>query len=87
MFGGLRCALFGVISLAIAKDVGASWQVDHAFGDNAFTSAGTLIESVKASRRQASSTPFACAAEHACSSASTPYLPVCSCMLDLLSMF
>lgn len=83
MFWCVRCTLIGVISLAIAKDVGASWQVDHAFGDNAFTSAGTLIESVKASRRQASSTLFAYAAEHACSSASTPYLSVCS-LLDLL---
>ena len=47
---GLRCALLWVGILAVVRNAGASWQVDHAFGDDAFTPAGTLSESVQASK-------------------------------------
>ncbi|CAL5221747.1 g3997 [Coccomyxa viridis] len=44
---GLRCALLWVSILAVVTNAEGSWQVEHAFGDDAFSPAGTLSESVQ----------------------------------------
>ena len=50
MIWGLLCALLGVFIAASAGKAEASWQVEHAFGDSAFSTAGILNEGVQASR-------------------------------------
>ena len=47
---GLRCALLWVSILAVVTNAEGSWQVEHAFGDDAFSPAGTLSESFQASK-------------------------------------
>ncbi len=50
MHRGLRCALVWVSIVAAVSSAEASWQVEHAFGDDTFSPAGTLSESVQASK-------------------------------------
>ena len=49
MLGVLRWTLPWVILAASLLSVGASWQVEHAFGDEAFTSSGVLEDGMEAS--------------------------------------
>ena len=50
MVSGVRCILLWVSSLALVSNAASSWQVEHAFGDDAaFSPAGTLSEGVQAS--------------------------------------
>ena len=49
MLGVLRWTLPWMILAASLLSVGASWQVEHAFGDDAFTSSGVLEDGIEAS--------------------------------------
>lgn len=48
MVWGIGRALIWLSIVGVVSNAEASWQVEHAFGDDAFTPAGTLSEGVQA---------------------------------------